>query len=250
MAPGVLEINVLETFTLDQVVEMLRGVQILGPKVDKLGPEKQLYPYRNAKFSLKIVGNGKNGRLKFSDLSPLSLYLLTGTIELGAEISEKLEELGYDPFLLSDTVCGIKYTCRTTEDPENSNKVLMIPPLVEYSKRDQKLVIIDGQHRVTRAKWANRPINVLLAEDVPNNEDEMPIVAFPVGWREVVLDSKLPDKTDGRRKRRYGVDINKVVYKEEYWYFRDFEELGIGTIRAPPRKLDSEKYMNGNGDKK
>ena len=119
-------------------------------------------------------------------------------------------------------------------DGEEEGPIPLTPPIVEQSLEadGRKIWLInDGMHRVTAARQRNTPINIILAESVPQ---EYPYYALPLpnGWADV---QELAELQDGFQKKAYRVPEN---YKA---LFRDFNEVFPGIQKQ--RKQSNPEYV-------
>jgi hypothetical protein len=100
----------------------------------------------------------------------------------------------------------------------------MIEESIEADGR-KVLLINDGIHRVYAARKRGRPLNVVLARNVP---PEYPYYAhaLPDGWAQV---EELAELSEGYQKKAYR---NPDNYKA---LFRDFNEIFEGVQKQRPK---------------
>jgi hypothetical protein len=168
--------------------------------------------YRDASLAIE--------RLATAALTPAQRYVLREGVETILEIASAFEERGIDVFGLRG---ALLFWTEAGADP-----IPFLPPVIEESREpggSTVLLINDGIHRVYAARKLGRPINVVLARNVPA---EYPYYAYalPGGWSEV---EELAELTEGYQKKAYR---NPENYKA---LFRDFNAVFEGVQKQRPR---------------
>ena len=131
---------------------------------------------------------------------------------------------------------GLFFWLAHPEGTVEEGPIPLMPPIVEMSKEpDGRIVplINDGMHRVYAAMKLEKPINIILAHDVPL---EYPYYAYALekGWDEVVELDELPD------------NFVKKTYRDPNHYkalFRDFNAV-FGGIQKQ-RKKSNPAHLRG-----
>ena len=140
------------------------------------------------------------------------------------DIVEAFAPLGIDVFALR----GALLFWPEGTSAESAEPIPFLPPVIEESREPDGrtvLLINDGIHRVYAARKLGRPINVVVARNVPA---EYPYYAYalPEGWKQV---EELAELSEGYQKKAYR---NPDNYKA---LFRDFNAVFEGVQKQRPR---------------
>lgn len=157
------------------------------------------------------------------DLIPAQRYVLADGVQTILDIADAFESLNIDVFNLRGALLFWPEGADPAEAP-----IPFLPPVIEESTEAdgrKVLLINDGIHRVYAARKRGRPLNVVLARNVP---PEYPYYAYalPEGWAQV---EELAELTEGYQKKAYR---NPDNYKA---LFRDFNEIFEGIQKQRPR---------------
>lgn len=169
--------------------------------------------YIKARISSRIV--------QFSDIKPVSMYLLEKKIHFQEILYKQLlESHKIDLFDLNGGYPEIVFKIS-----DEKGIWRMAPPIIEMSKADNNQpVLLDGEHRFYLAKKLNKPIRVIWIENVNPN---FPVVSLPLNWSDVRLYKKVPPLNKKRRFR--------------YQDFKNFPDIsGFSNIKITP---DNFKYF-------
>lgn len=155
-------------------------------------------------------------------LTPAQRYVLADGVQTILEIADAFAPLGIDVFNLHGALLW------WPEGGEAEAPIPFLPPIIEESiEADGRKVLLinDGIHRVYAARKRGRPLNVVLARNVP---PEYPYYAYalPDGWAQV---EELAELTEGYQKKAYRSPDN---YKA---LFRDFNEIFEGVQKQRPK---------------
>lgn len=169
------------TFISDfELIAKLRMVPLMG--------FNQVQPYKGADIDIITVHT--------DSLIPAQRYVLESGIKTIEDIRENFLKFGVDVFSLQ---CGVLFT-----QPGSDEITPFLPPVVEETT-DQNgnmvLLINDGMHRISAARKANLPINVIRVRNVP---EEYPYYAYPNpnGWQDVTV---LQELTPEYKRKEYRV---------------------------------------------
>lgn len=212
---GYLEITRVHPW--EELEGILRRVELKG--------DPSLFPYAGARIETSL--------LRTEEVSPLSLYALSGQVEL----HKKLRELFLANYALEllDLSGIIEFR---TEDGDH----LISPSLVEISKPDgNKALLVDGINRFSLAKELGIPkVRSIVVSEVPGH---FPLVPLPLEWSDVKIVDEVPSLTEKRRFRFPDLDkfpdvskfskveINKDIF--HYFFYRDLDILGSSGVRKP-----------------
>ena len=203
-----------EVLTTDQTLARFKRTRLKG-----FG---QPYIYEQASLSLvKAVETGR--------VVPAQRYVLESDLQSVFALEKMFAVHGINIYALEGALMFW-----IERDGEEEGPIPLTPPIVEESLEadGRKIWLInDGMHRVTAARQRNTPINIILAEGVPQ---EYPYYALPLpnGWADV---QELAELQDGFQKKAYRVPEN---YKA---LFRDFNEVFPGIQKQ--RKQSNPEYV-------
>jgi len=248
--PIVPDIELLRIHRWPSLEKYLRSIPLKGDvnaNPDK--PELWRRPYEKARIDLHPITLAEIVR----SVKPLSLYVIQPTVQLmGSLIGRLFYEHGVDVLKLTKDVAAVE-VLDSRLIFSDGNKIVdsgerrLMPPIIEYSERDQTLTLVDGIHRVWYAmelamkkKMASRAevmmgvardsavmLHVITISGVLNAElpGHMPLVPMPVTWGEVL---PYPDLPPPDKKRQYAYDLRPREFygSDKYHNFRDFDISG------------------------
>jgi hypothetical protein len=211
-------IRILREIPWSELEERVRGV----PLLEKGEDGAEIFPYENAKISLR--------RVSTAELCCPSRYALKGNLEEQRRLHHFLRDYGLDSLSLSSAL----------ELSDGSDRVWsLLPPVVEvfnqevifpprageidHTGRSSVIpiqMLIDGVHRVLLAREIGAEINVLHITGV---NERFPYYALPNSWEELRILDELPATAQ-----------EKKLYRREncYGLFRNFDLLGCGAPRG------------------
>lgn len=257
--PPLPDIKILKRHSWNWLEDHLRQVPILGDAKKITDPAKWRRPYQDKGVDIALQ-NVTLGRL-IKNTRPLSLYYLERKLRCMQAVIGQIyyESKGKIDILKLDEEVAALETLDTSLLTYGKGEVvddgvrLIIPPIIEYSERDNKLVVVDGLHRIfyaielagkkVDAYWtkshielardSNIPLSIVNITGVKNREKEghTPLVPLPVAWERVAPKSETPPT---HLKRYFARDHTKIqpkgipeVYGDDnYYMFRDFGESG------------------------
>ncbi len=196
-------ITLVDQRSWDGLEASFREVSLLG--------DSTIFPYRNAKISLRIV--------EFDDVYPISRYLLRTHLDIQHNLREQfLQEHGIDTLDLHGKQSDI--TFRVQGESELWH---MAPPIVEVSEADGgKPLLVDGEHRFMLASKLKKKIRVIWIENVPK---KYPVVSLPLTWHDMQIFDRVPPE-EGKRIYRY------PEHNRHYFFYRDLSMIASGGIRS------------------
>ena len=243
--PPLPDVRVLGTYNWDWLEGHLQGVPILGDKrKNPNDSSKWRRPYANAKIELKTVPLSQ----LIGEARPLALYYLRQKVPLfRAVIGQLSYEDGIDVLKLNKDITALLVENRSimmAGEKSDDGRRLIIPPILEYSLRDKRPVIVDGLHRLlyvvelagkkTKSYWKLSPwriarrsgieVSAVYISNVNNGEEpgHMPLVPLPVAWERLLPYDFVPPEHE---KRIFAWDNTKhrELYGDGVRYnFRDF----------------------------
>ena len=165
--------------------------------------------------SLRLVSN-----VPTNDLVPAQRYVLDENINTMMDLYRQFLDKHVDIFHLTGAIFFWIERNGVEEGP-----IPLTPPIIETSTDNDGSpiwLINDGMHRVTTARCVGTSINIILAENVP---EEYPYYALPLKnrWRDVALLTTIPE---GFVKKEYR---DKDNYKA---LFRDFNAVFDGIQKT------------------
>lgn len=152
------------------------------------------------------------------NLYPIALYALSRTLERIRMTRATLARYGYDIFNLNCTV--------TFTPSELGSKVIVAPPVVEWSESDRVPLVVDGLHRTLLAFLEKRQINCIYIEGV---DSSLVPISFPASWGQIKIVENPPSDPEERRILRPGINIHSPEVAARY---RDYSPLGSAGRRA------------------
>ncbi len=185
--------EILRFTPTEQLIQQVRSTTMLT--------DKSARPYENATIRYE--------EMPLEEMQPTQLYILRNHLEIQNNIRNELIEKGHDSLRLYGSV--VLKNAEVT--------VGMMPPVVEDDE-EYGPCLLDGTHRAYLAKQLGmRTLGVLRISGVPK---DMPMIAYPNGWEELVEYYSIPD--DKSKKKYY-----RNLPKNKYEYYRDFSHVtGIG----------------------
>lgn len=185
--------EILRFTPTEQLIKQVRNTTMLTDKAAR--------PYENATICYE--------EMPLEEMRPTQLYVLRNHLEIQNDVRNELLEKGHDSLRLYGSI--ILKSAEVT--------VGMMPPVVEDDE-EYGPCLLDGTHRAYLAKQLGlKTLGVLRISGVPK---EMPMIAFPNGWDELIEYDTIPIEKD---KKKYYRDLPK----DKYDYYRDFSEItGIG----------------------
>ncbi|MCX6738127.1 MAG: hypothetical protein NTY11_01770 [Candidatus Parcubacteria bacterium] len=132
------------------------------------------------------------------ELWPCALYAINTALANTRETVRQLGLLGVDAFHLGSEMTSLWLEIGGKTD----DLYTFLPPWVEKSEDDgDKLVIVDGLHRVMEARLEGlETVTIILVQNTA-----VPLICYPVEWEEVRLLDAVPPK-DQKRRYRYSSD--------------------------------------------
>jgi len=180
------------------VENQLRRVPLL------LHPDQ--YPYARATIAWTL--------LEPDEVWPASLYVLDDHLATLRQLQRALNVLGVDILNLDG---GVSYR---VDDIQHR----ILPPIVEESSVDDfKLLILDGRHRIYRAREKGCLIRCIVLRGV-NPEYPIPSFPNPNGWQDVQLVDEIPPHNQKKMYRSSGVVDGRLGMDTR----RNLATLGIG----------------------
>jgi hypothetical protein len=203
-----MEIRKYELLSEDELLRRLKRTRLRGFDRAEV--------YRDASLEIATMDTGS--------LTPSQRYVLKDGVQAMLEVYKAFLPLGIDVF----TLRGAVLFWTADSDPAAEPPIPFLPPVVEESAEPDGrtvLLINDGIHRVFAARKLGRPINVVLARNVPR---QYPYYAYALrtGWESV---EELNELQEGYQKKEYRIPDN---YKA---LFRDFNEVFEGVQKQRKR---------------
>lgn len=185
--------EILRFTSSEQLIEQVRNTTMLT--------DKTIHPYKNAIIRLE--------EMPIDDILPTQLYILNDHLETQKNLRYELLEKGHDTLRLFGSVI-----LRSVD-----MTVGMMPPVVE-DDHEFGPCLLDGTHRAYLARQLGmRTLGVLHVSEVSK---DIPMIAFPNQWDEIVEYDEIP--VEKSKKKYY-----RSLPKDKYQYYRDFSEItGIG----------------------
>ncbi|MBI2309400.1 hypothetical protein HYU89_00695 [Candidatus Collierbacteria bacterium] len=146
------------------------------------------------------------------NLYPIALYALNKTLERIRSTQAKLASFGWDVFNLN---CAVSFTPR-----ELGLKIIISPPIVEWSESDRVPLVVDGLHRTLLAFLEKKQINCIYIEGV---DPSLVPISFPASWDQIEIIENPPSDPVERRILRPGINIYSPEVSTRY---RDYSPLG------------------------
>jgi len=186
--------------TFNEIKKNLRTVSL------RKDPTK--HPYKDAKITLTEFSP--------SELSPGALYVLKEQMMFHIDLrSVFLAKYQIDTLQLT---CGLVYRF-------NERIFTMYPPIVEESVEDNKIIILDGLHRIASALNMQKSITTILVSNV-----KYVFPCLPVSWECVSFLDQVPKI---KRVPRPGYTDTPESY---YSLHRDLDRLKLGGSRKTGAK--------------
>lgn len=151
------------------------------------------------------------------NLYPIALYALSRTLEMIRVSQAELARFGYDIFNLN---CAVSFT-----PSELGSKVVVSPPVVEWSEPDRVPLVVDGLHRILLAFLEKKRINCIYIEGV---DQRLVPISFPASWNQIKIVENPPSDPAERRSLRPGINIHSPEVADRY---RDYSPLGSSGRR-------------------
>jgi hypothetical protein len=208
-----------QTITEDETLKRFATTRLRG--------HGQPLIYENARLELVRQVDPKT-------LFPAQRYVLKEDYQRLHDLYNLFQEQNIDIFNLEGSLLF------WLEEQENASgeegPIPLTPPIIEMSKEpDGRTIplINDGMHRVYTAMRLDKPINIIIAHDVPL---EYPYYAYALenGWDDVVDLNELPD------------NFVKKTYRDPDQYkalFRDFNAVFEGIQKQ--RKKSNPSSLRG-----
>jgi len=192
-------IRILGGETFSTIEQQLREVPAIGMS--------SLRPYLRANIKLVTV--------RISDLWPCALYVLENALANVNETRKQLAAVGVDIFHLTPERTSLWLEIGGYLDEDKA----LNPPIVEVSEDDEnKMVIIDGLHRVSCAKeLGEKTITVIKIEGTA-----IPIASPPEKWEDVKRVNVAPSIDE---KRRYRFSSSDGIF---LWIMQHTERFARG----------------------
>lgn len=231
LAPGDRSLRIVRITSWTEVVDILRRVKLHG--------DPSLFPYAASAIRNQV----ENRTVELNRLSPLSLYVLVGQLEIHAELRRcYLTKYALDPLDLSNII----------EFEWKGDIYRLGPPIVErYNEthglhRGEVWGLVDGLHRCFFARRAGLPrIRAIVINEIP---DHFPLVPLPLSWEEVRGVEAVPHEVEKRSFRHASLDtfpdiswfsnVRPETDREaRYFFYRDLSILVSSGIRQSPQEL-------------
>lgn len=164
------------------------------------------YPYARATIAWTLLDP--------ENIWPASLYVLSDHLATLRQLQRALNICGVDILNLDG---GVSYRV-------NGVQHRILPPIVEESAADDfKLLILDGRHRIYRAREKGCLIRCIVLRGV-NPEYPIPSFPNPNGWEDVRLLGTIPPHNQKKKYRSSGVVDGRMGMDTR----RNLAILGIG----------------------
>lgn len=152
------------------------------------------------------------------NLYPIALYALNRTLK-GIRMAQiELARFGYDIF---DLNCAVSFT-----PSEIGSRIVVSPPIVEWSESDRVPLVVDGLHRTLLAFLEKKRINCIYIKDV---DPSLVPISLPASWNQIKIVENPPSDPAERRTLRPGINIHSPEVAARY---RDYSPLGSSGRRA------------------
>lgn len=216
------KIKIHEKWGWRKVCQLLREIPLIG--------DHDIHPYKDKEATIE-------SRVIMADeVYPLSFYLLKGKLEIHQCLRRRfLAEVGIDVF---DLKGGFEFSV-----DGGINRFIFGPPIVEVSEVDGgKPLLLDGLHRLFLARENKEKIRVIWLSNIPKR---LPIICYPLAWKEIRQYDKVPTLEEMRRYRwrsfrEFCRDNEFAKANLENW--RYFLYRDVSQINSTWHRLSGDKH--------
>lgn len=208
--PNIPTIELVESIDSQQVIELVRKTTLRGDPAARV--------YERSSIEVRPVA--------IRDLHPVATYVLLRNLQFSADLKAAFQTLDIDVDQLPG---AIDYRWA-------GEQFRIAPPVVEVDSDGKTLLLVDGLHRVWRARLAGATsISAIVISDAA-----LPLMCLPLQWDEVHALDAVPESR--HRLRFGGIEEMLTAFPQfrdtlnadnaAYFLYRDLSMLGSGGPRA------------------